>query len=149
VAPEGWLKDDGHQHYASLPWTTATIAAGETGTVSLTGGRAVKLQLDLAPAQLAWLRKAPAFLPLVREDAPEGWPHAEVYMKTGAAGEAAVAALPPGKYALRDAYLLDPDLPKPGQVIRYWLEPVQFEIADDPATHTTPLDLGVVKVVER
>lgn len=148
VAPEAWPSDEARSYYAVLPWTSVPVAAGETATVSLTGGRAVRLQLDLAPAQLAWIRKSPTFLPLVREDGPEEWRDALAYLKTGPAGEATIAALPPGKYALRDAFLLDPDQPA-DQAIRRWLEPVQFEIADDPATHTTPLDLGVVKVAER
>lgn len=134
-----------------VPWSVASVEAGEISQVAMTGGRGVKARLEMPEEAWAWFRKAPKELQIQRESFPEGMPenHNNIYMSVTVDGDVWVEALPPGDYALIHNYISDPATAGQSTPIRFALPVTRFTIAEDPARADTPLDLGVLRIIEK
>jgi thiol-disulfide isomerase/thioredoxin len=96
-----------------------------------------------------WLRETPLWLTAKYESktAEIPWPINEVVLEINEEGTIVGGPLPPGDYSIEENYLLDPDQPRGGQRIRFWVEDASFTIPED-GDPAKPIDLGVIHVKE-
>jgi peroxiredoxin len=98
-----------------------------------------------------WYRKAPQVWQAKMLEAPDAIREFYRYIEIRAESDGRVWSdpLPPGKYVIRDNYIMDPDRQDRGQAVRFFVEATRFTIDTDPANEGVPLDLGVIPVLER